>query len=57
MPLGSYITDSLRFRIMHPLVPMVKILGKKLGSLEKFWRKRELKVIRDLTEKSVSFST
>ena len=41
---------------MPPSVPVVKIL-KKLGSLGKYGRKRGVKLLRDLTEKSVSFST
>ena len=42
---------------MLPLVSVVKILKKKLGSPEKFGRKRGVKLLRDLTEKSVNFST
>ena len=40
---------------MPPLVPVVKIL-KKIGVTGKIGRKR-VKLLRDLTEKSVNFST
>ena len=41
---------------MPPLVPVVKIL-KKTGATGKIWEKAGLKLLRDLTEKSVNFST
>ena len=41
---------------MLPLVPVVKIL-KKIGVTGKIWEKAEVKLLRDLTEKSVNFST
>ena len=41
---------------MPPLVSVVKIL-KKLVPPGKFERKRGVKLLRDLTEKSVNFST
>ena len=53
MPLVSYIRNSLRFSIMLPLVPVVKIL-KKIGVTGKIWEKAGVKLLRDLTEKSVS---
>ena len=39
-----------------PLVPVVKIL-KKIGVTGKIWEKAGVKLLRDLTEKSVNFST
>ena len=42
--------------IMLPLVPVVKIL-KKIGATGKIWEKTGVKRSRDLTEKSVNFST
>ena len=56
MPLVSYIRNSLRFGIMLPLVPVVKIL-KKIGLMGEIWEKAGVKLFRDLTEKSVNFST
>ena len=44
------------FGIMLPLVPVVKIL-KKIGVTGKIWEKAGVKLLRDLTEKSVNFST
>ena len=41
---------------MLPLVPVVKIL-KKIGVTGKSWEKAGVKLLRDLTEKSVNFST
>ena len=41
---------------MLPLVPVVKIL-KKIGVIEKIWETARVKLLRDLTEKSVNFST
>ena len=43
--------------IMLPLVPVVKILKKKIGVTGKIWEKAGVKLLRDLTEKSVNFST
>ena len=40
---------------MLPLVPVVKILKKNWG--HKIWEKAGVKLLRDLTEKSVNFST
>ena len=62
MPLVSYIRNSLRFGTMLPLVPVVKILKKNWGHGEngvtgKIWEKTGIKLLRDLTEKSVNFST
>ena len=41
---------------MPPLVPVVKILKKKIGVTEKIWEKAGVKVLKDLTVKSVNFS-
>ena len=41
---------------MLPLVPVVKIF-KKIGVTGKIWEKAGVKLLRDLTEKSVNFST
>ena len=56
VPLVSYIRNSIRLGIMLPLVPVVKIL-KKIGVTGKIWEKAGVKLFRDLTEKSVNFST
>ena len=58
MPLVSHIRNSglSDFGIMLPLVPVVKIL-KTLGVTGKIWEKVGVKLLRDLTEKSVNFST
>ena len=42
------------FGIMPPLVSVVKIL--KIGVTWKIWDKAGVKLLRDLTEKSVNFS-
>ena len=42
------------FGIVLPLVPVVKIL-KKIGVTRKIWEKAGVKLLRDLTEKSVNF--
>ena len=54
VPLVSYIRISLRFGIIPPLVPVVKIL-KKNGVTGKIWEKEGVKLLRDLTEKSCQF--
>ena len=41
---------------MPPLVPVIKIL-KKIRVTGKIWEKARVKLLRDLTEKSVNFST
>ena len=43
-------------QILVSLVPVVKIL-KKIGVTGKIWEKAGVKLLRDLTEKSVNFST
>ena len=57
MPLVSYIRNSLRFGITLPLVSVVKILRNRIGVTGKIWEKARVKLLRDLTEKSVNFST
>ena len=42
---------------MLPLVPVVKILKKQIGVNGKIWEKAGVKLSRDVTEKSVNFST
>ena len=41
---------------MLPLVPVVKILTKN-GVIGKIWDKAGVKLLKDLTEESVNFST
>ena len=41
---------------MPPVAPVFKIV-KKIGITRKIWEKVEVKLLRDLTEKSVNFST
>ena len=54
--LVSYIRFLSDFGIMPPLVPVVKIL-KNIGATGKIWEKAGIKLLKDLTEKSVNFST
>ena len=42
---------------MLPLVSVVKILKKRIGVTGKICEKARVKLIKDLTEKSVNFST
>ena len=56
MPLVSYIRSSLRFGVMLPLVSVAKILKKRIGVTGKVWEKARVKLLRDLTEKSVNLS-
>ena len=42
---------------MLPLVPAVKTGEKEIGVTRKIWGKVGVKLLRDLTEKSVNFST
>ena len=58
MTLVSYIRNSFRFWYYASLtIPVVKILKKKFGVTGKIWEKAGVKLLRDLTEKSVNFST
>ena len=56
MPLGFTSGTPSDFCIMHPLVPVVKILKKNIGVIGKIWEKAGIEVLRDLTEKIVNFS-
>ena len=57
VPLVSYIRNSLRFWYYASLSTCCQNLEIKLGSSEKIWEKAGVKLSRDLTEKSVNFST
>ena len=57
VPLVSYIWNSLRFWYYASLSNCCQNHEKKLGSPGKFWEKAGVKLLRDLTEKSVNFST
>ena len=56
MPLSLTSGTPSDFGIIPPLIPVVKIL-KKNGVTEKIWEKVGVKLLRDLTEKSINFST
>ena len=56
MPLVSYIRNSLRFRY-YPFLSTCCQNEKQIGVTGNIWEKAGLKLLRDLTEKSVSFST
>ena len=56
MPLVSYIKNSLRFWYYASLSTCCQNL-KKIGVTGKIWEKAGVKLLRDLTEKSVIFST
>ena len=56
MPLSLTSGFLSAFGIMTPLVPVVKIL-KIIGFTGKIWEKAGVKLLRDLTEKSVNFGT
>ena len=56
VPLGSYIRNSLRFLCYASLSTCSQNL-EKIWVTGKIWEKAELKMLRDLTDKSVSFST
>ena len=55
--LVSYIRNSLRFWYYASISTCCQNLEKKLGSPGKFGEKVGVKLLRDLTEKSVNFST
>ena len=57
MPLVSYIRISLRFWYYASLGTCCQNLEKKIGVTGKIWEKAGVKLLRDLTEKSVNFST
>ena len=56
MPLVSYIRNSLRFWYYAYLSTCCQNL-KKIGVTGKIWEKAGVKLSRDLTEKTGSFST
>ena len=57
MPLVSYMRNSLRFWYCASLSTCCHNLEKRIGVTEKIWEKAGVKLLRDLTEKSVNFST
>ena len=57
VPLVSYIRISLRFWYYTSLSTCYQNLEKKIGVTGKIWEKAGVKLLRDLTEKSVNFST
>ena len=57
MPLVSYIRISIRFWYYAFLSTCCQNLEKEIGVMEKIWEKAGVKLLRDLTEKSVNFST
>ena len=56
VPLVSYIKNPLRFWYYASLSICCQNL-EKIGFTEKFWEVLGVKLLRDLTEKSVNFST
>ena len=57
MPVVSYIRNSLRFWCYASLSTCCQNVEKKFGTTWKIWEKAGVKLLRDLTEKSVNFST
>ena len=57
MPLVFHIRRPLRFLYYASLSTCCQNLEKKIGVTGKIWEKAGLKLLRDLTEKSVNFST
>ena len=57
MPLVSYIRNSLRFWYYAFLSTCCQNLEKKIGVTGKIWEKVGVKLLKELTEKSVNFST
>ena len=57
MPLVSYIKNSLRFWYYASLSTYCQNLEEKIGVTGKIWGNTGVKLLRDLTEKSVNFST
>ena len=59
MPLVSYIRNSFRFWYYASLSTCTccQNLEKKIGVTGKIWEKAGVKLLRDLTEKYVNFST
>ena len=57
MPLISCIRNSPRLWYYASLSTCCQNLEKKIGVTGKIWEKAGVKLLRDLTEKSVNFST
>ena len=57
MPLVSYIRNSFRFWYYASLSTFCQNLEKKNGVTGKMWEKAGIKLLRDLAEKNVNFST
>ena len=57
VPLVSYIRNSLRFWCYDSLSTCCQNLEKKIRVTGKIWEKEGVKLLRDLTEKTVNFST
>ena len=57
VPLVSYIRNSVRFWYYASLSTCCQNLEKRIGVTRKIWEKAEVQLLRDLTEKSVNFST
>ena len=57
VPLVSYIRSSLRFWYYASLSTCCQNLERKIGVTRKIWEKAGVKLLMDLTEKSVNFST
>ena len=57
VPLVSYIRNSLRFWYYASLSTCCQNLEKKIGVTRTIWEKAGVKLLRDLTKKSVNFST
>ena len=57
MPLVSYIRNSVRFWYYASLSTCCQNLEKKIEVTGKIWEEAGVKLLRDLTEVSVNFST
>ena len=57
MPLVSYIRNSPQILVLCFFSTCCQNLEKKIGVTGKIWEKAGVKLLRDLTEKSVNFST
>ena len=56
MPLVSYVRNSLRFWYNTAFSTCCQNLEKEIGVTEKISKKVGVKLLRDLTEKSINFS-
>ena len=57
MSLIFYIRNFLRFWYYASLITCCQNLEKKIGVTGKIWEEAGVKLLRDLTEKSINFST